>query len=154
VDNVADLAVNWSITTGGNVSATPAVDGQHVYFPDWAGNLFKADRDTGEVIWMKSIADDYTGVAGNFSRTTPAVYQDALIFGDQGGRLFAGARVMSVDAKTADLNWSTSVGNHPFAIVTQSATVHANVVYVGWPPSRRHSPPLFRITSAVHSRAR
>ena len=54
-DNVADLVVAWSITTGGDVSATPAVDGQSVYFPDWAGNLYKADRDTGEVIWSRSI---------------------------------------------------------------------------------------------------
>jgi polyvinyl alcohol dehydrogenase (cytochrome) len=130
-DNVADLVLDWSLTTGGDVSATPAVDGQSVYFPDWAGNLYKADRDTGEVIWSRSVADHYTGIAGNFARTTPAVYEGALIFGDQGGRLGAGARVMSVDAETGNLIWSTAVGNHPFAIVTQSATVFDDVVYVG-----------------------
>jgi polyvinyl alcohol dehydrogenase (cytochrome) len=129
-ENAGDLEVAWVLNTGGDVSATPAVDGQSVYFPDWAGNLFKADRDTGEVIWSQSVVD-YTGIPGNFARTTPAVYEGALIFGDQGGRLGTGARVMSVDATSGDLIWSTSVGNHPFAIVTQSATVFDDVVYVG-----------------------
>jgi polyvinyl alcohol dehydrogenase (cytochrome) len=55
--------------TGGDVSATPAVDGKYVYVPDWAGNLFKIDRDTGELIWSRQISD-YTGIPGDFSRNT------------------------------------------------------------------------------------
>jgi hypothetical protein len=36
VDNVWSLAVKWQFTTtGGDVSATPAVDEDNVYFPDW-----------------------------------------------------------------------------------------------------------------------
>jgi polyvinyl alcohol dehydrogenase (cytochrome) len=31
------LAVKWEINTLGDVSATPAVDGARVYFPDWGG---------------------------------------------------------------------------------------------------------------------
>src|SRR5262245_31476633 len=37
VGNVANLQVKWAFTTGGDVSATPAVDSQNVYFPDWGG---------------------------------------------------------------------------------------------------------------------
>jgi len=38
VDNVSSLAMKWQFTTmGGDVSATPAVDENNVYFPDWGG---------------------------------------------------------------------------------------------------------------------
>src|ERR1041384_4177491 len=42
--NVANLAVKWTFTTGGDVSATPTVAGNAVYFPDWGGHLFAVDR--------------------------------------------------------------------------------------------------------------
>ena len=35
--NVGSLSVKWAFTTGGDVSATPAVDDDRVYVPDWAG---------------------------------------------------------------------------------------------------------------------
>ena len=130
-DNVADLDYRWVLTTGGDVSATPAVDGKYVYVPDFAGNLFKVNRDTGDVVWQKQISD-YTGVPGNFSRTTPAIHGNLLVFGDQAGRFFGpGANVMAVDKNTGDLVWVTQVDSHPSAIVTQSATIHGSSVYVG-----------------------
>ena len=47
VATVDELEVKWSFTTGGDVSATPAVDGDTVYFPDWGGNLYAVDKTTG-----------------------------------------------------------------------------------------------------------
>jgi polyvinyl alcohol dehydrogenase (cytochrome) len=129
-ENVADLAVQWAVTTGGNVSATPAVEGKFIYFPDWAGNLFKVDSKTGLVVWQHQIST-YVGPLGNFSRTTPAIHGDLLIFGDQAGRQFAGANVMAVDKNTGELVWVNHLGEHPAAIITQSATVHGDAVYVG-----------------------
>ena len=35
VANVGTLTTKWAFTTGGDVSATPAVDSNTVYFPDW-----------------------------------------------------------------------------------------------------------------------
>lgn len=130
VGNVDELAPAWVATTGGDVSATPAVDGGAVYFPDWAGNLFKLDRDTGATLWMKSIGD-YTGIPGNLARATPAVDGGVLYIGDQGGRFFAGAQMLAIDADSGDLLWKTTVSPHPAAIVTQSAAVFDGVVYVG-----------------------
>jgi polyvinyl alcohol dehydrogenase (cytochrome) len=139
-ENASTLSVKWQLSTGGGVSATPAVDGQNVYVPDFAGNLYAVDRKTGDVVWSHQIAD-YTGLAGDFARTTPAIVGKTgkagpkLIFGDQAGRLFnpygPGAYVMAVDAKTGELLWKTLVDSHPFAIVTQSAVVKGNGVYVG-----------------------
>jgi polyvinyl alcohol dehydrogenase (cytochrome) len=132
-ENVSQLGVKWVVTTGGDVSATPAVDGEYVYVPDWAGNLFKIDRETGESVWGPSgkQISDYTGIEGDFARTTPAIHGDKLIFGNQGGRLFQGATLMAVDKGTGDLIWNTKLDEHPAAVVTQSAIVFGSMVYVG-----------------------
>jgi polyvinyl alcohol dehydrogenase (cytochrome) len=129
-ENVSELAPQWVVNTGGDVSATPAVDGEFIYFPDFAGNLFKADRKTGAVVWQHQISE-YVGPPGNFARTTPAIKDNLLIFGDQGGRQFAGAHVMAINKNTGDAVWVTEIDSHPAAIVTQSATVSGGVVYVG-----------------------
>src|SRR5215216_3836013 len=130
VANAANLAVKWQFTTGGDVSATPAVDDTAIYVPDWAGNLFAIDRNTGALLWSHQIAD-YTGVAGDYVRTTPAIAGSKLIFGDQGGKFGAGARVMAVSKQTGNLLWITKVEDRPFGMVTQSAIVDGNTVYVG-----------------------
>src|SRR5689334_23069205 len=54
--NAGQLAPKWVFTTGGDVSATPAVDESFVYVPDAAGNLFKINRRTGVQIWARTIA--------------------------------------------------------------------------------------------------
>jgi len=129
--NVANLAVKWQFTTGGDVSATPAVDDDNVYFPDWAGNLYAVNRETGKKVWSHQISD-YTGLAGDFARTTPAVFGNTLIFGDQGGHVSGGAWMLAVNKRTGNLLWKTqveSVGTFP--VITQSAVVDGSTVYVG-----------------------
>src|SRR3954468_15250359 len=79
--NVKGLKPKWVFTTGGDVSATPTVAGDAVYFPDWAGNLFAVRADTGKLLWSHRIAD-YTGRPGSISRVSPAIYNDELIIGD------------------------------------------------------------------------
>src|SRR5438552_6722657 len=79
--NVKGLKPKWVFTTGGDVSATPTVDGDAVYFPDWAGNLFAVKKNNGHLIWSHKISD-YDGVAGAISRVSPAVDHDQLIIGD------------------------------------------------------------------------
>src|SRR3954464_4121133 len=69
--NVSSLTVKWQYTTAGDVSATPSVDQKAVYFPDWGGKLHSLNRETGSVIWSKSISE-YTGVADSVCRATPA----------------------------------------------------------------------------------
>lgn len=137
--NVANLVPLWTITTGDgpggardDVSATPAVDGEYVYFPDWSGNLFKADRRTGAVIWKHQISE-YTGIPGDFSRATPAIYNDLLIFGTQSGQLPnpSAAHVVAVNRSTGNALWVTQADDNFASIVTQSASVFDNRVYVG-----------------------
>jgi polyvinyl alcohol dehydrogenase (cytochrome) len=126
---VAGLEVDWVTTTGGDVSATPAVDEDNVYVPDWAGNLYAIDRDTGEVVWSRTMTS-YTGIPGDKARVTPAIYGDVLVLGNQ-GPFGGGGAVIAVDKHDGDLLWLTQVESHPAAIITQSATVFDGVVYVG-----------------------
>jgi len=129
VANAPDLDVDWSVETGGDVSATPAVDDEHVYFPDWSGNLYAVDRDTGAVVWVRTIPS-YTGIPGDKARATPAISGDTLVVGNQ-GPFGGGGKVLGIDKNTGALLWATQVEAHPAAIITQSATIHAGVVYIG-----------------------
>ena len=132
VGNVSQLAVKWAFTTGGDVSATPAVDGSNVYVPDWAGYLYAVDRTTGAQVWRAKISDA-TGVPGDKARATPVLSGDKVIVGTQGNLLpaEAGGKMLAYDKNTGALLWSTTLDSHPAAIITQSATVHGNRVYVG-----------------------
>ena len=79
--NAASLAVKWTLTTGGDVSATPTVAGNAVYVPDWAGNLYALQRDTGEPIWSVQVPQ-LDGVKGAVTRVSPAVHGGDVIIGD------------------------------------------------------------------------
>src|SRR6266403_1274433 len=130
--NVKDLSPKWVFTTGGDVSATPTVDGDAVYFPDWGGNLFAVKKQSGDLIWSRKISD-YDGVAGAISRVSPAVDGDQLIIGDilSSRQVHNGANVMSIDRKTGTLRWITQVDAHPAAIITGSPVIFNGVVYIG-----------------------
>src|SRR4051812_14707175 len=110
--NVARLKVNWIFDTGGDVSATPAVDRDAVYVPDWAGNFFKIDSETGKQIWRHQISE-YTGQKFNFSRTAPAISGDRVVIGLQDGDPVIGATVLAVSRQTGELLWKTTIDTHP-----------------------------------------
>jgi polyvinyl alcohol dehydrogenase (cytochrome) len=129
VDNVDQLVVDWVAETGGDVSATPAVDTERVYVPDWAGNLYAFDRNTGAVVWQSTISR-YTGIPGDKARATPAVTDQLLILGNQ-GPFGGGGAVFAVDKFTGQLVWTTQVDDHLAAIITQSAVVFDGKVFIG-----------------------
>jgi polyvinyl alcohol dehydrogenase (cytochrome) len=130
--NVSQLSVKWVFTTANSVSATPAVAGDAVYFPDWAGNLYAVDRNTGQQIWSAQISS-YDGFTGAVSRVTPTVFHDELIFGDNEELAgpHNGTNLIAVDRSTGALRWITRIDSHPAAIVTGSAVVSDGVVYQG-----------------------
>ena len=130
--NVKGLKPKWVFTTGGDVSATPTVDGDAVYFPDWSGNLFAVKKDSGRLVWSRKISD-YDGVPGAISRVSPAVDHDQLIIGDilSSKQTHAGANVIAVDRRTGELRWIRNVETHPAAIITGSPVVFDGIVYIG-----------------------
>jgi polyvinyl alcohol dehydrogenase (cytochrome) len=123
--NASRLAVKWNFTTGGNISATPAVVGNALYVPDGAGHLFKLNASTGAVVWSTNIPD-YTGVPTAVSRTSPAIVDDTLVIGTQ-----AGGHLLGINATTGALRWKTAAEAHAMARITQSPVAHDGVVYVG-----------------------
>ena len=132
VSNVSTLSPAWTFTTGGSVSATPTVAGNAVYFPDWAGNLYAVEKDTGQLIWSHKISE-YDGFPTAISRVSPAVHGNELILGDNENPAAAhsGANIIAVDRRTGALSWITNVESHPAAIITGSPVVYRDVVYVG-----------------------
>lgn len=130
--NVGKLTTKWVFTTGGDVSATPTVANGSVYFPDWAGNLYAVNANTGKLIWSHQISD-YDGFSGAVSRGSPAIDGSSLIIGDLESYTLNhnGANVISINASTGAPQWITQVESHPAAIITGSPVVFRGVVYVG-----------------------
>ena len=130
VANAATLTKKWFAATAGDVSATPAVDGSTVYVPDRAGFLYALDRASGSVKWKARISD-YTGIPGDYSRSTPAISGSLLILGDQAGKAFSpDGYLLGINKNSGALAWRTKVtGGYP--ILTQSATVKGGIAYVG-----------------------
>src|ERR1043166_2217265 len=113
-DNVHRLAVKWTASTAGDVSATPAVVDGAVYFGDFGGMLWKLNADTGEVIWSHAVAD-YTGIPGDLARTSPSVAGRTLVVGDLKHPIMLG-----IDTTTGALRWMTQVHPDPKGIMTGS----------------------------------
>src|SRR5438105_11512418 len=130
--NVKGLKPKWVFTTGGDVSATPTVDGDAVYFPDWGGNLFAVEKNSGSLIWSHKISE-YDGVDGAISRVSPALVGDQVIIGDilSSNQVHNGANVMAIDRKTGSLRWITQVETHAAAVITGSPVVFDVVIYIG-----------------------
>src|SRR5216684_6675491 len=130
--NVSGLTPKWVFTTGGDVSATPTVDGDAVYFPDWGGNLFAVKKDSGQLIWSHKISE-YDGVEGAISRVSPAVDGNQVIVGDilNSRQVHNGANVISVDRQTGVIQWITQVETHPAAIITGSPVIFNGMIYIG-----------------------
>ncbi len=130
VGNVGKLGVKWKLHTQGDVSATPAVQDGTVYVPDFAGNLYAVNAQTGVPRWTVNIAT-LTEIPGDHARATPAISGNTLIIGDQAGKVFSpDGFLLGIDKRTGDLLWRTRIaGGYP--IITQSATVKNGIAYVG-----------------------
>ncbi|MEH1912056.1 MAG: PQQ-binding-like beta-propeller repeat protein [Nostoc sp.] len=126
--NVKHLSPKWVFSASGELSATPAVVDKTVYIPDWGGNFFKIDAQTGTQIWAYSIASyiNDPSIPKAVSRTNPAVNGNKVIIGSQ-----ENAFLIAVNKDTGKLIWKTKLDEHPYAVITQSPTIYGNRVYVG-----------------------
>jgi polyvinyl alcohol dehydrogenase (cytochrome) len=146
--DVSRLKPRWTFTTNpsvttvistktSDVSATPTVADDTVYFPDWGGWLYAVDAHSGKTRWAHKISD-YNGVPGSLSRTSPAVVGDLLILGDKPPNgttgwpgSGVGAHMFAVNARSGNLVWITQVDNTFVSQITGSPVVFNGVAYVG-----------------------
>ena len=132
------LAVKWTFTPSGDISATPTVEAGGLYVPDWAGMLYKVNPKTGAQIWSHAVCD-YTSSCNtsnaSISRTSPAIGSSVIVIGDamaHYNRSNYGAVVVGVNKTTGAKAWTTIVNNSsPYASVLGSPVIYNNVAYVG-----------------------
>ncbi len=134
--NVGGLAAKWTFKTsaGSGVWATPTVADGVVYAPDSGGFLYAIDARTGHQLWADHLPSLSALLpADAFARTSPVVFGDELILGDQHSTssLGTGAHLLAVDRATGKLRWITTIDTHVAAVVTSSPTVFGNHVYAG-----------------------
>jgi polyvinyl alcohol dehydrogenase (cytochrome) len=129
---VSTLKPRWTLTTGGDVSATPTVVNGTVYVPDWGGNLWAVSAATGKVMWKNPVSR-YSGIAGDISRTSPAYWGGVLVTGEGAQPIPTGlgAYMLGINAATGSPLWRTRVDSDPTAIITASSVISNGVAYVG-----------------------
>ena len=123
VGNAATLGLKWQFAASGDISATAAVVGNNVYFPDWGGHVYKLNAGTGSVVWDHLLPT--IGGRQTVARTSPAVSGKTLYIGDQSGN------VIAMSAATGAELWRTKPNPGPFPVITASPVVYNGVVYVG-----------------------
>ncbi len=130
--NVGGLALQWAFQTQNDVSATPSVDASgNVYFPDWAGNIYKLGP-SGQVIWQTAAQPKFP--AGAMSRTTPALSGNSVVVGISGSFSSGqpiGAYLASLDCATGAFLWTTRLDPYALGVVTGSPVIYNGVIYVG-----------------------
>jgi len=128
---IAKLKPKWVFTTGGDVSARAAVVGGVAYFPDWAGNLYAVDTQSGHLAWSHQLSD-YGLTAGTVSRTSPAVVNGLVYVGTQYVSTGLTGWLLAINASTGALVWKIQPDtSNPFPVITASPVVANGVVYVG-----------------------
>ena len=134
---VANLKVNWTFTTGGDVSARAAVVNNVAYFPDWGGNIWAVNATTGTLVWGHQLSD-YGLAPGTVSRTSPAVYKGVVSIGTQyvapptpTSPQPPTGWLLAIDAATGNLNWKLQPDtSNQFPVITSSPAVFGGTVYM------------------------
>lgn len=138
---VYNLALKWSYSTVGDVSATPTVEQGGLYVPDYAGYLYKLNPDTGALIWSHALAD-YLGQYG-YSRGSPAIGamgEIALGVNSAVGGATPGATLLSINRTTGAKQWQTVVDTNPNSYITSSPVIFNKRIYVGTTSSEESMP--------------
>eukprot|EP01018_Ginkgo_biloba_P032071 Gb_08222 [translate_table: standard] len=131
---VPNLGLKWKFVAGGDITATPAIADEVVYFPCWNGKLYAVFANNGSLLWEKNLQQmtgmNATGFVRNVNvtvaRATPTIAGNLLIIG-----LYGPAVVIAVERSTGNLAWLTSLDNHARAVITMSGTAYQRGFYIG-----------------------
>src|SRR4029077_2894311 len=85
----------------------------------------------GDVIWSHKVSD-YTGLAGDYARTSPSVSGNTLVVGIiKGSTTVPGPNMLGVDAKTGALLWKTQIHPDSHAAMTGSPVLVGDTIITG-----------------------
>ncbi len=129
--NVSKLKPRWVATLGGDISARAAVVNGVAYVPDWAGNIWAIDANTGKTIWSHPLA--YYGLAaGTVARASPAVANGLVYLGTQYNATGPTGWLLALNARTGAKVWMVQPDtSNGFPVITASPTVVLGMVFVG-----------------------
>lgn len=125
INNIGNLQVDWVFMPKGIVVNTITVEGDRLYFVDFAGFAYCLHRD-GSLLWEKNITALLEYQIQAQLRTSPTIYKNSVIMGT-----LLGTDLFALDKLTGSLLWRTKMSTHPYAVITQSPTVYRQKVYVG-----------------------
>lgn len=131
-ETVSSLSLKWQFYAGADVSVTPAIFYDTLYFPSWNGLIYAVNASNGLLIWKNNLHDltgfNNTGfilnVNSTVSRSTPTIAGDLLLVGTYGP-----AVVLAVKRSTGKLVWSTRLDNHTRSFITMSGTYYKGLVF-------------------------
>jgi polyvinyl alcohol dehydrogenase (cytochrome) len=129
--NVQSLKPKWVFTTGGDTSARAAIVDGVAYVPDWGGNIWAINVQTGKAIWSHQLSD-YGLTAGTVSRTSPAVANGIVYIGTQYTPTGKTGWLLAIEAGSGRLIWKMQPDTSgPQPVITSSPVVALGIVYVG-----------------------
>ncbi|KAL1360792.1 hypothetical protein AAHE18_04G203500 [Arachis hypogaea] len=127
------LSLKWKFYAGKDISATPAIYDDTIYFPCWNGNIYAVKKDDGKLVWKQNLNEltglKATGLVMNVnttvSRSTPTIAGNLLIVG-----MYGPAIVLGLNRKNGKLVWLTYLYHHPAALITMFGTYYKGGYYV------------------------
>ncbi|XP_052116673.1 uncharacterized protein LOC127746706 [Arachis duranensis] len=127
------LSLKWKFYAGKDISATPAIYDDTIYFPCWNGNIYAVKKDDGKLVWKQNL-NELTGLKATgfvmnvnttVSRSTPTIAGNGLLIVG----VFGPAIVLGLNRKNGKLVWLTYLDHHPAALITMSGTYYKGLVY-------------------------
>lgn len=79
---IGAVSRRWTFTAKGNVSSTPTVEGDALFFSDSGGSVWRLDARSGTSVWEAKLGS-FSGYPTSSSRTSPAIGPNSVIVGDQ-----------------------------------------------------------------------
>ena len=123
-DNVSELKLAWAwgMSPGGRTQETPVVHDGIMYVQNSSHLIQALDAGTGDLIW--EYEHDLPDDARTQGVRSKAIYGDNLIIATRDTRL------LSINAKTGQLNWNKQVANYKVGYSFSSGPIVANGVIV------------------------
>lgn len=119
------ISERWVFTAGGEVQSTPTVEGDYVYVADNSGTVSQLNAVTGRPVWQTKLPA-ITGIAGSYSRNSPALGANIVIVGDQ-----ASATLIALSKTDGSLVWKQTLSTRFKALLTSSAVDVDGQIFVG-----------------------